>query len=184
MKKYGTFLIVFILASYSFIGQAQPGKGQTTPAGKGSRKAAVTLKRISAGEINPAAKNSFAVDFPNTPAIKWERSAYFDEVVFSKDGKQYRGFYDPDGTLVGTTTVVSFSDLPASAQKEIQKKYKDYTIGKVIFYDDNQASSTDMYLYGQQFEDQDNYFVEAVKGTKKIILQATPEGEVLFFTDF
>ena len=174
------FLMVLILASYSITGLAQTGKSSSAQA----RKSAVTLKKMSAGEINPAAKSNFAADFPNTPAIKWERSAYFDEVVFSKDGKQYRGFYDPQGELVGTTTVVSFNDLPASAQKEIHKKYADYTIGKVIYYDDNQANSTDMYLYGQQFEDQDNYFVEVTKGSKRIILQATPEGEVLFFTDF
>ncbi len=59
--------------------------------------------------------------------------------------------------------------------------YKDYTIGPVVFYDDNEANSTDMILYGEQFEDADNYFVELSKGTKKIVVQVSPEGVVYFF---
>ena len=41
--------------------------------------------------------------------------------------------------------------------------------------------TTDMILYGLQFEDQDNYFVELTKGKDKIVVQVTPEGDVFFF---
>jgi hypothetical protein len=40
-----------------------------------------------------------------------------------------------------------------------------------------------MILYGIQFEDQDNYFVELSKASKKIVLQVNPEGAVFFFKD-
>jgi len=151
---------------------------------KEEKSARVPLRKVSAGVINPVAKNNFATDFGNIPAVKWERSAFFDEVVFSKAGKDYKAFYDPEGKLVGTTSVATFNDLPANVQKELKGKYKDYTIGKIIFYDDSEANSTDMYLYGKQFEDADNYFVELTKGSKRIILEATPEGALFFFTEF
>jgi len=38
-----------------------------------------------------------------------------------------------------------------------------------------------MILYGIQFEDADNYFVELSKGTKKIVLQVNTDGVVFFF---
>ena len=151
---------------------------------KEQRSAMVPLKKLGGSAINPVAKNNFITDFGNIPVEKWERSTYFDEAVFTKNGMKYRAFYDLDGNLVGTTNVAKFSDLTPAAQKEIENKYKDYKIDKVIFYDDNEANSTDMYLYNQQFEDADNYFVEITKGTKRLVLQVTPEGAVFFFTEF
>lgn len=40
-----------------------------------------------------------------------------------------------------------------------------------------------MYLYDTQFADEDNYFAEINNGSKKIILQITPEGAVYLFKD-
>jgi len=40
-----------------------------------------------------------------------------------------------------------------------------------------------MMLYGKQFEDADNYFVELTKGAKKIIVQVDSQGLVFFFTE-
>lgn len=158
-------------------------KAQTKVTNKEQKSERVPMKKLSGSAINPVAKNNFITDFGNVPATKWERSTYFDEVVFTKNGKEYRGFYDLDGNLVGTTSVAKFSDLPQPAQREIQSKYKDYAIGTVIFYDDNETNASDMYLYGRQFEDADNYFVELSKGTKRLVLQATPEGDVFMFTE-
>ena len=75
----------------------------------------------------------------------------------------------------------TFSDLPASAQKQINKEYKDYTIEKVIFFDDNEDVDTDMILYGSQFDDADNYFVELRKDNKDVVLQVTMDGLVGYF---
>lgn len=40
-----------------------------------------------------------------------------------------------------------------------------------------------MILYGQQFADEDNYFVELVKGSKKIVLRSNMAGDVSFFSN-
>jgi hypothetical protein len=185
MKKFAVLSMVFMFSLSLIYAQGpKTGKAQTKETKKEQRSERVSLKKLNGSVINPVAKNNFVTDFGNTPAEKWERSAYFDEVVFMKGGKEYRGFYDLDGNLVGTTSVAKFTDLTPAAQKEIQKEYKDYTVGKVIFFDDNEANSSDMYLYGKQFEDADNYFVELMKGAKKLIVQVTPEGAVYFFSEF
>lgn len=132
--------------------------------------------------MSEIAKSKYYADFGNVPDVKWKRVGTFDEAAFTKDGKEMKAFYDIDGKLVGTTTIKTFADVPAKGQKEIEAKYKDYSIGQqVVFFDDNEANETDMILYGVQFDDEDNYFVELTKGTKKIILQVNSEGEVFFF---
>jgi hypothetical protein len=40
-----------------------------------------------------------------------------------------------------------------------------------------------MILYGNEFEDEDNYFVEMTNGRKTIVLQVNMEGNVSFFKD-
>jgi len=63
----------------------------------------------------------------------------------------------------------------------IDKSYKDYNIGAVIMFDDNEENATNMNLYGTQFDDKDNYFVEISKGGKQSVLQVNMAGEVMFF---
>ena len=89
-------------------------------------------------------------------------------------------FYDNDGKLVGTTMIKTFADVPANGQKQIKKKYKDYTVGPVIFFDNNEFNETDMMLYGLQFDDEDNYFVELTKGNSKIVVRVNSAGDLLF----
>ena len=85
--------------------------------------------------------------------------------------------------MVGTTQYKTFADVPVRGQTEIKKMYKDYAIGSVVFFDDNELNPTDMILYNIQFDDADNYFVELSKGTKKIVVQVNTEGDLFFFKD-
>jgi hypothetical protein len=96
-------------------------------------------------------------------------------------GKKMTAWYDYYENLVGTTSQVSFADLPADGQKAIKTKYKDYTVGKVIFFDDNEVNETDMILYNQQFDDADNYFVELAKEKSTMVVMVNTRGEVTFF---
>ena len=133
-------------------------------------------------EVSPFSKDQFSRDFSNVSNVAWEHTPYYDEATYTQNGKIYTAFYDADSKLVGTTTVKTFSDLPAKAQTFIHEKYKDYTVVGVILYDDNEFNDTDMMLFNQQFEDQDNYFVELRKDNQAIVLQVDMEGWVYFFT--
>jgi hypothetical protein len=92
-----------------------------------------------------------------------------------------KAYYDAEAKLVGTTTQKTFADLPVVAQKEINKKYKGYRTGDVIFFDDNEKNETDMIMYHMQFDDADNYFVDMKKDAKEIILKVDMGGSVSFF---
>ncbi len=145
---------------------------------KTERKA---LRKLEGTEVSYMAENNFAADFPNAKDASWERVDVFDVVAFTNNNKKMKGYYDYDGNLVGTTMNKLFADIPSSAQKEIKRKYSDYTIGPVVYFDDNEANQTDMVLWATQFDDADNYFVELDKGKDQIILKVDPFGLVSFF---
>jgi hypothetical protein len=139
------------------------------------------LRKLEGSEVSYQSKEAFYKDFGNIPVTKWVRGMYYDEATFMKDGQEMTAFYDYDSELVGTTTHKQFSDLPLSAQKYINKKYSDYSKGDVILFDDNEYNETDMFLYGSQFEDEDNYFVPLKKNNQEIILQVNMSGNVSLF---
>lgn len=142
----------------------------------------VALRKLEGKEVSNVSKNAFSLDFPKATNVNWSRSLNFDEASFTnKDGLKLTAFYDADGKLVGTTQYIKFEAIPLKGQQEIKKHYKDYTIGKVLFFDDNEANETDMVLWASQFDDEDNYFVELTKGKNNIIVRVDNNGAVSFF---
>jgi len=139
------------------------------------------LRKLEGREVSYQSKQQFYEDFGNVPDVSWERTKFFDEATFTKDGAPMKAFYDMHAELVGTTTPKTFADLPVAAQKYIQKHYEGYDYGPVLMYDDNEYNETDMLLYGKQFEDEDTYFIEVSKDNKQTILEVTMNGEVGFF---
>jgi hypothetical protein len=139
------------------------------------------LRKLEGSTVSDFAKRQFYSDFGNVPDTHWNRELNFDVASYKYDGQEWKAYYDADAHLVGTTSAKKVSDLPLKAQKEISAKYKGFTIGPVIFFDDNEANETDMALFGVQFEDTDNYFVEVTKGDNKTILQVDTTGSVSFF---
>lgn len=133
--------------------------------------------------ISEMSKEAFEGDFGKLPGVVWEKDHLFDVALFTKDGKNCKAFYDETSKLVGTVTDKNFTDLPKSAQNEIKKQYKDYTIDKVVYFEDNESNESDMLLYGTQFEDADNYFVELTGKNKNIVVQVNPKGSIFFFKE-
>jgi len=148
---------------------------------KEKREERKELRKQEGKVVGDKSKQSFIRDFGNIPSVKWERTINFDEALFSKNGKELTAYYDVDANLVGTTSNVTFNDLPAKAQKEIKDKYKEYS-KSVIFFDDNEANESDMLLYGVQCDDIDSYFIEVQKDNKRTILKVNPAGYVYYFT--
>jgi hypothetical protein len=148
---------------------------------KEKRKERRELRKLDGTVVRYGTREQFAQDFGNIRDARWARSAYYDEATFTKDGQVWTAYYDYDSKLVGTTTHKTFGDIPLKAQNYINQKYGDYSKGVVVFFDDNEASPTDMIMYDQQFQDADNYFVELKKDNRKIVLQVTMEGDVTFF---
>ena len=144
---------------------------------------AVRTKRLDRSRVSYQSQQQFYTDFGAIPGAVWERDGLFDKVIFNENGVTKKAFYDMDGSLVGTIVDKSFSDLPANAQRYIDKKYAGYAKGDVVFFDDNELNSTDMILYGDSFEDEDNYFIELSRDNKDIVLEVNMNGNVKYFKD-
>lgn len=181
MKKIITlsgFAVLMTLAAGAQADLAAPRHGKKEEK-KEERK---EMRKLRGTEVDIRAKDQFRLDFGNVSAVAWRREPAFDIVDFIKDGVTKSAYYDFNDQLAGTTEKKAFADLPEKARAHITRKYVGYTIGEVILFDDNEANEMDMVLYGHQFSDADNYFVELVKGDKKIVLKAGLEGQVSYFT--
>jgi hypothetical protein len=132
-------------------------------------------------KVNDRTKNQFAIDFPRATDVHFVRTENFNEVSFTQGKEKLRAYYDDENQLVGTTEKKAFSDLPQHAQKVILEKYADYAIAEVIQFDDNANNETDMTLYGNSFNNADNYFVALRNDKEVIVLQADLSGDVSFF---
>lgn len=143
----------------------------------------IKKKKENRWKPNPATEFQFLKDFPKAEFVNWTYGA-FSEASFLDDDVLKTAYYDNDDNLVGTTADMDATALPEKARDHINKMYPGYTIEKVVFFDDNEANDTNMSLYNQSFEDEDNYFPLLVKGSKQIILKVSPEGEVSFFEIF
>jgi len=183
MKKFLLAITAVILTGLFYSASAGNGKSD-----KESRKQMRKERRQVRHDIwlhtpDIATDEQFNYDFPHATDIIWTRSV-FEEAAFTDGDIHKIAYYDVDNNLVGTTTYVDYSMLPAKAQRYISKKYKGYMIDKVILFDDNEANQTDMYLFNNSFEDEDTYFPVLSKDSKQVILKVTPDGNVSFFRDF
>lgn len=186
MKKILLAGTIAVLCSAAITTMAQTTaslQGEKKELNKEKKEVRKQERAIRNSEASYQTKQQFASDFPGATNIAYSRNSNMDEVWFTQNGVKYKAFYDADAKLVGTTTPKKVSDLPAVAMKEIEKKYNGYNIDKVILFDDNESNDSDMMLYGQQFADADNYFVELSKDSKKIVLQVNMVGEVFYFAN-
>jgi hypothetical protein len=103
------------------------------------------------------------------PSIQWERTDYFDNTTFIKDGLNKTAYCVSDSKLVGITSHKKYAALPAEAQKSIDIDYPGCDKREVIFFDDNELNETDMIVFGNQFEDADNYFVDLKTDNRQIV---------------
>jgi hypothetical protein len=180
MKKLALLATALLFTSGLVFAQPQTKKAVKTEKNE-MKTERVALKKLEGNMVSNQAKSNFEMDFGNVSGAQWKRVDTYDEVTFTANGVKEKAFYDGDGNLVGTTQKKTFADIPARAQKEIKEKYKDYSIGPVVFFDDNEANDTDMILWATQFDDEDLYFVELTKGPEKIIVKVDPSGGVGFF---
>ena len=140
------------------------------------------LTDLELKNFNYQPRAAFYADFGYIPITGWETAGEFDKISFIQNGVPHTAYYDYDAELVGTTSNVSVADLPAHALDNINKKYKGYTIGDIVFFDDNELNETDMIYYERRFGDEDKYFVELKNDKEKIAVQVDDEGNVSFFT--
>lgn len=179
MKKLVILPAAFLFAG--IVAKAQDNSFGIDKANTDKNEAKKEMHQSGGDEVGILVRDHFYADFGDQD-VTWRRTRSYDEATFMQNGKQLSAYYDADASLIGTVAPATFTELPAGAQKEIQKQYKGYDIGSVILFDDNEYNSSDMMFYGSTAADEDNYFVELKKNDRMVILQVNMEGEVSFFT--
>ena len=191
MKKLA-ILLVMSLSAFSVVNAktqtllAERGNGsETGKGGKPAKSEKMSEKNKASANVSSVSVFNFVIDFPKAEDVTWVRTDNFDQATFTnaKNGKNTIAYYDSDGNLVGSTMAKTFTDLPDRAQKEIKTRYSDYSVGPIIFFEDNAVNDTNMVLWSGEFDDQDLYFAELDKGSSKIIVRITPSGGVSFFKE-
>jgi hypothetical protein len=184
MKKLTILLLTFLFAVTMLHGQAkETGKEKVKKPEKELKSERVALRKLEGTIVDSVSKDNFSIRFPDAKNVQSKRINTYDEFYFTdKDGNYMKAYYDSEENLVGTTQLKTITDIPANGQQEIKTAYKDYTVGHVIFYNDNQANATDMTLYGIQFDDVDSYFVELTKGSHEIVVRVLTDGLVMYFS--
>lgn len=71
----------------------------------------------------------FNRDFATATAVTWKEKEGIYVASFSNNGTNSQVAYDSDGQLVGSSSSVYRSELPAEVLSAIAKKYPDCTIG-------------------------------------------------------
>lgn len=131
--------------------------------------------------VSVQSKEQFLKDFDQVQDVKWVRSDNYDEVSFTRKGQKLTAYYDAQSSLIGTTSIKQFADLPVSAQQEIKKKYKNYAIVSVLRYDDNEDNDTAFEMYGCMSDAPDSYFVLVSNNKEADVLHVTDQGDVIFY---
>ena len=183
MKKLAILIITSFLAFPLVKAQNQsPSENSSKAAGRDMGTAKDPIMNTGNVSISFESEDNFAIDYPKVSDVAWEKTGSFDQVNFVSDGQKMSAYYDMDGNLVGTTTKKALTDLPEKAQKMLQDKYADYAVGPIIFFRDNDLHDANMVLWATEFDSQDLYFAELVKGGDKIVVEITPSGDVSYFT--
>jgi hypothetical protein len=139
------------------------------------------LKKLEGNTVSQDSQTSFYLSIGNLPNVAWTRDINYDVAAYTKKGLEMKAYFDGDGAFVGTTTKKASTDLSSSIQKKIQKLYSDYAVGQILFFQDNSDNSTDMTLYGVQFEGQDVYLIELSKSDSKLVVMYDNQGELSLF---
>lgn len=194
---YKIFLLISMLffgMYYSSFGNTPLTKGFLPIEKSGPNSTSVRSHKKSAREekrmirqvedISSTTMNLFAQEFPKAHHVSWTSTAGFAEADFTCRGSKRLAFYDYDNGLVGTGKYISYKDLPVKSFAQIDKSYKDYTPEQVIYYDDNELNENNANVFGATVNADSYYALMKNNNTaKEIVLQITPDGEVMFFSN-
>jgi len=174
MKKLilGSLTFLFVLGMVQFVAVSATNKVLTA---KETGYAGKYSKTYETGNVKAATKRKFNADFGSIPNVIWEKSKTLDKVTFVRDGYKMVAYYNSHSRLVGTGSAGTMSGMSGQTLAGIKTMYKDYSIGSVIFFDNNEANITSKLVYGIRLKEE-NYLVELSSETRKIIVRVNVIG--------
>ena len=121
-------------------------------------------QKITADKVPAAVKQAFQTKFPKATAAKWEMEKKDYEVGFKLNGTEGSANFDATGKWLETETEIKYEALPQAVKATITNKFAGYKAGET-----NKVETPDKGVL---------YEVGLSKGTEKIEIQFTKEGEV------
>jgi hypothetical protein len=134
-----------------------------------------TKKSKSEVNVSYSVLNQFNADFADASNVVWTVNGNFQKADFVSDNVKKTAFYNLQGEFVALTQDVDAKAIPAKAQKEIDEKYKGYSVNEVIVIQNN----TEINPYA----DEAAYFVDLKSDTKEVLVKITPEAHIDFYKE-
>lgn len=174
MKKLlvGSLTFLFVLGLTQFIARSATNG---TVIAKETKYSANYSKGFEVGSVSSLTRKRFKADFGTYSTAVWEKSRTLDKVTFTKDGSKMVAYYNVHSRLVGISTDADSSLIPDQTLTEIRAMYKNYNIGSVIFFDNNETNATSKLVYGTTLKEE-NYLIELSGESNKIIIRVNLKG--------
>jgi len=186
MKKLAILTVTFMLALN--IGQlnAQDSKNYASNGVKKEKRIEKRgdrreLRRLEGTKVSNTSIKNFKMDFSKATDVKWTRTSNYDIASFNLKNQDLKAYYDSEGQLIGTTQFKTIEDLPEKGQRVLNEKYKDFKIGQIMYFNNNDINKSPMLLWGTEIIDHSSYFIELSNTSKKMIVYVDPGGNVKLF---
>jgi hypothetical protein len=115
-------------------------------------------------KVSQQVKAAFEKNFTGAVNVNWEKSESFYFAYFELNAKSVSAAYNENGELVGTSRVITTTQLPLNVSLSLTNKYGDYTVDK---------TATEL-----TFDGQTSYFVTAENSKQIVRLKCTSNGDV------
>ena len=126
---------------------------------------AVGITASIAGEpsVDPKILSAFEKEFSFAQNVKWEEKGPFTQVTFSLNDHGIVAWYNAEAELVSTARNILYMHLPLSVIKTLEQKYADASFFGIV----------EINRDGETF-----YHIRADRKNKKLLLKATPFGNI------
>lgn len=114
-------------------------------------------------DVDPKILSAFEKEFSFAQNVKWEVKGPFAQVSFSLNDHGVVAWYNAEAELVSTARNILYMQLPLSVIRSLEQKYADASLFGIV----------EINRDGETF-----YHIRADKKNKKLLLKATPFGNV------
>ena len=113
--------------------------------------------------IDPKILSAFQKEFSFAKNVKWEEEGNLARVKFSLNDQGITAWYNSDAELVTTARNILYNQLPISVMRSLDKEYEGADILGIVEISRNNETW---------------YQIRADKKSKKLLLKASPSGNI------
>jgi hypothetical protein len=116
-------------------------------------------------KVSQQVKAAFEKNFTGAVNVNWEKSESFYFAYFELNAKAVSAAYNENGELVGTSRVITSTQLPLNISLSLASKYDDYTLAK---------TATEL-----TFDGQTSYYISAENSKQVVRFKCSSNGDVV-----